>query len=210
MHRPFFRIRLNFFSAISLLMSVLLFSAFTVLAQNEMPASTDDPVQFFEKGQDEHAKGNFQNAIDFYDQALKVLPEFAEAEYQKGNAYLSLGKKTEAESAFRRAVGLRGEWTLALTALGTLLERRGEYVEAEKLLTKAIALDDSNFPAYSGLIELRLKTGATGENLKPLLEKLRVFSSKENAAAPVFAAQATLENALGDPSAAKRSIGRAL
>src|SRR3954466_16251492 len=107
MHRPFFRIHLGFFPVTSLLISALLFSAFTVLAQNEMPASTDDPVQFFEKGQDEHAMGNFQNAIDFYDQALKVLPEFAEAEYQKNNAYLSLGKKSEAESAFRRAIGLR-------------------------------------------------------------------------------------------------------
>jgi tetratricopeptide (TPR) repeat protein len=210
MYRPSFRVDLKFVSGITLLLSVLLFSAQAARSQEEPAVKTDDPVELFEKGQDAHSKGNFQDAIDLYDQALKVLPEFAEAEYQKGNAYLALGKRSDAESAFRRAVGIRGEWTLALTALGTSLERRGEYVESERLLTKAIAIDGSNFPAYSGLIELRLKSGASADVMKPLLEKVRVFSSKANAGAPVFAAEATLENALGDRAAAKKSIQRAL
>jgi tetratricopeptide (TPR) repeat protein len=188
---------------------VVLFVSVSV-AQNEPANQTNQAIELFERGQDEHAKGNLTKAIELYDQATKLLPEFAEAEFQKGNAFVAMGKQHDAETAFRRAVEIRADWTLALAALGTVLERRGEYVEAEKLLTKALSLDDSNFPAYSALIELKLKTGARADILTPLLEKVRNFSVKANATAPIFAAQASLENALADKAAAKKSITRAL
>lgn len=179
-----------------------------VFSQDEQLAA--DAIELFNRGQDEHAKGNFVRAIEFYDKALKLLPEFAEAEYQKGNAFLSLGKKVEAEAALRRAVELKGEWTLALTALGTLLTRNGQYAEAEKLLTKAVQLDGSSYPAYAGLVELKLKNNAPPQQLKPLLEKLRVFSSKANVTAAMLATQASVENAIGDRTSAKKSIALAL
>ena len=198
------------FAAIVLIAFFACALAATTRAQETAPTPTDDPVEIFNAGQDEHAKGNFAKAIELYEKALKLLPEFAEAEYQRGNAYLSLGKRGYAETAFRHAVVVRPEWTLALAALGTLLERRGEYAEAEKFLTKATSLDGSNFPAYSGLVELRLKTNASADELRSLLEKLTVFSSKANVTAAVFASKASLENALGDIPAAKKSIAKAL
>jgi tetratricopeptide (TPR) repeat protein len=182
----------------------------SAVSQETSPTPEDDPVELFNAGQDEHTKNNLTKAVELYEKALKILPEFAEAEFQKGNAYLSLGKRGNAEAAFRRAVELRPEWSLALAALGTILERRGEFAEAEKLLTKAISIDDSSFPAYSGLVELRLKTGAPPEVLRQLLEKMKVFSSKASVTPAVFASQASLENALGDRTGAKKSIARAL
>ena len=182
----------------------------TARSQAEPANPTDQAIAFFEQGQDEHAKGNFAKAIELYGQATKLLPEFAEAEFQKGNAYLSLSKPVEAEKAFRRAVEIRGDWTLALAALGTSLERRGEYAESEKLLTKALSLDDSNFLAYSALVELKLRSHASVDVLKPLLEKVRIFGTKANATATVFAVQASLEKALGDNVSAKKTVARAL
>jgi tetratricopeptide (TPR) repeat protein len=60
------------------------------------------------------------------------------------------------------------------------------------------------------LIELKLKTKADPQVLKTYLDKVRTFSSKANPSAAVFATQATLENALNDRAAAKKSIERAL
>lgn len=184
--------------------------ASTLSAQNDPPPTTDNAVELFNQGQDAHSKGDFAGAIDLYDKALKIVPEFAEAEYQKGNAFLSLGKKAEAEAAFRRAVELRSDWTLALAGLGTLLERRGEYSEAEKLLNKAILIDSSSFPAYSALVELKIKTRASTEILKQLLEKVRTFTARVNASAMMLSTKASLENAIGDNAAAKKTIDRAL
>jgi tetratricopeptide (TPR) repeat protein len=201
---------IRFAGATALALCIVAFSTHTVRCQDEPVSPTNQAIELFNQGQDEHGKGNYAKAIELYEQATKLLPEFAEAEYQKGNAYLSLGKQPEAEAAFRRAIEIRGDWTLALAALGTALERRGEYTESEKLLTKALSLDNSSFPAYSALVEIKLKTSAPAEVLKPLLEKIRGFSSKENATAAMFAVQASLENALGDKTAAKKSVDRAL
>ena len=196
-------------SAALLLCTLSIFSG-SLLAQGEPPQTTDSAVELFNQAQDAHSKGDFAGAIELYDKALKIVPEFAEAEYQKGNAFLSLGKKAEAEAAFRRAVDLRSDWTLALAGLGTLLERRGEYAEAEKLLNKALLIDATSFPAYSALVELRLKTGASVDTLNALLEKVRTFTARLNASAIMLSTQASLENAVGDKAAAKKTVERAL
>src|SRR5688572_3300314 len=124
----------------------------------------DDPsgtaVALFNKGQDAHEKGDFQTAVENYEKALKIVPDFPEAELQRGNAYQSLGKLDLAELAFRRAVELREDWSLAMASLGSLLVRKGAFPEAETLLTKAIETDELNFPAYAAMTELRLKTKA--------------------------------------------------
>ena len=79
------RQRLSHAFALSLL-------AFATVSFRMNPVSpANQAIELFNNGQDEHGKGNFAKAIELYEQAIKLLPEFAEAEYQKGNAYLSIG-----------------------------------------------------------------------------------------------------------------------
>ncbi|HEY0427043.1 MAG TPA: tetratricopeptide repeat protein [Pyrinomonadaceae bacterium] len=170
----------------------------------------DQAVKLFNQGQDAHEKGDFAAAVKSYEEALKIFPEFAEAEFQRGNALLSLEKPAEAEKAFRRALELREDWTLPMTSLGALLVEQNNFADAEKFLTKAVELDDSNFLAYSALTDLRLKTKADADVLKTLLEKLKILTSKAKPTASVWASRAALENALGDKTSAKTSLGRAL
>ena len=51
----------------------------------------------FEEGQNAHQAGDLNKAIDLYSQALKLDPMLWQAEFQKGNAYLSLKKYDEAK-----------------------------------------------------------------------------------------------------------------
>jgi tetratricopeptide (TPR) repeat protein len=176
------------------------------LAQDD----TEQAVKVFNQAQEAHEKGDLQAALKSYDEAIRLLPEFPEAEYQRGNALLSLGKTDEAEKAFRRALELRADWTLPLTNLGSLLVQKNNFTEAEKLLTKAIEENEQNFGAYSALTELRLKTNAKPETLKELLTKIQFLTSKANPTASIWSSRAALENALGDKTAAKASLKRAL
>ena len=155
-----------------------------------------DPVKIFYRGQEAHEKGDLQTALKFYDEVLKIVPEFPEAEYQRGTALLSLGKKVEAEKAFRRALELRADWTLPMTNLGALLLQKNNFAEAEKLLTKAAESDDKNFLAFSALTELRIKTKANINVLKELLGKIQILSGKAYPTASIWAARAALENVL--------------
>ncbi|MEO6587996.1 MAG: tetratricopeptide repeat protein [Pyrinomonadaceae bacterium] len=170
----------------------------------------DDAVKYFNQAQEAHEKGDLQTALDFYDAAIKIFPEFPEAEYQRGNALLSLGKTDDAEKSFRRALELRADWTLPMTNLGALLVQKNNFAEAEKLLTKATAENQINFAAYAALTDLRLKTKAGTETLKELLTKIQDLTSKASPTAAIWSSRASLENALGDKISAKTSLKRAL
>lgn len=193
----------------------LVFSAlFLLWAISNCPAQettdTEEAVAIFNQGQDAHEKGDLKAAVEFYQKALKIIPEFPEAEYQMGVAYLGLHQTELAETAFRRAVELRDDWSLPMATLGAVLVQKNQFAEAEKILTKAVELDETNQPAFVALTDLRLKTKAAPEILKQLLAKLRLLTSKANPTASVWSARAALERNLGDRTSAKASISRSL
>lgn len=200
------RQRISFLCAISL---VIL--SFSMISTAQETADVEpDPVAVFNQGQDAHEKGDLAAAVKFYEQALKIIPEFPEAEFQRGLALLSLGKPDEAEKSFRRAVALRADWSPPLASLGALLIRNNRLAEAEKVLLKAVSLDAQNFPALVALTELRVKSKADPAVLRELYGKVKFLSEKAKATAAVWAARGALENALGDKVSAKASANRAL
>lgn len=166
-----------------------------------------DPVQLFNQGQDAHEKGDFKTALKLYEEALKIAPEFPEAEFQRGNALQSLGRDEEAEKAFRRAVELRENWVLPMTSLAEILIRKHKFSEAEAILNKVIELDDKNSAAYSALAELYLKRQASAEILKSYLQKLNGFPNPD---ASILAARGAIESKLGDKIAAKKSLEKSI
>lgn len=175
---------------------------------------TDDPVQdavaIFNQAQELHEKGDIAGAIVLYRKALKVFPDFPEAEYQCGSAQLSLGQTANAEKAFRRAVELRPDWTLPLTSLGSLLLSGGDLTAAEKVLAKALEIDDQSFPALAAMAELKLRSNAPAAVLNELLGKIIVQTGKAKPTASLWTARAALENALGRQQSAKSSLTNAL
>jgi tetratricopeptide (TPR) repeat protein len=56
--------------------------------QPAFPQSDDasDPIKLFEKGQDFHARNDYARAIQLYEAAIKLKPEFPEAELQRAMA----------------------------------------------------------------------------------------------------------------------------
>lgn len=193
-HRPFL-----------LLLSILL--VFSMVLPTFSQDEEKDPVQLFNQGQDAHEKGDFKTALKLYEEALKIAPEFPEAEFQRGNALQSLGRETEAEKAFRRAIELRENWVLPMTNLGEILVRSGKFAEAETILTKTIQLDEGNSQAFLALTELRLKTKASPEVLKTLIQKLQGFGNADSA---IWAARGAIESNLGDKISARKSLENSL
>jgi tetratricopeptide (TPR) repeat protein len=166
----------------------------------------DDPVKIFNRAQDAHAKGDLARAIELYTAAIKVRPEFPEAEYQKAIAHVALKQTAEAEKSLRRAIELRADWSLPQTALGLLLVRAGDDAKAEPYLRRAIQLDVKDSNALTALASLRLRAGAKEEALK-LIGRA---TADAGATADMWAMRAGIERALGDKTAAAASIERAL
>jgi tetratricopeptide (TPR) repeat protein len=177
-------------------------------------AQTDDAsamaVALFQKGQDAHEKGDLNSAIDFYTKALELLPEFPEAELQRGNAFMSLGKFADAERSYRRSIDLREDWSLAMSSLGSLLVTEKKFDEAAGLLNRSLELDAMNPLALSAMADLLIETGASTETLRAYLGRLQEFAGKVRPTAGVLASKAALEERLGDRAAARESASRAL
>ena len=195
--------------ALATLTTAIIFST-AIVAKAQGNTAADDPVALFNKAQEIHEKGDLAGAIQLYDKALKIMPEFPEAEYQRGIAMLALGKTDEAEKGFRRAVELRADWSLALSSLGSVLVQQAKYVEAGTVLAKAIDLDAQNFPALLAMTDLRLKTNAANPVLAELLARITELSTKANPPASVWVAKAALQRVLGKAPEARISVDKAL
>lgn len=193
----------------TLFLTLVLLCAHTTAAQEHDELSEDaaDPVKLFNQGQDAHAKRDYELALEFYEQAIKVRPEFAEAEYQKASALVALGRMPEAEKAYRRASELKPDWSMPPAALGLLLARlQGREREAEEALRRALAIDAKNSAALAALAGLRTRGGDTREALE--LWRRATAADERNAA--LWLARGAAEQAMKDPASALKSLERAL
>lgn len=206
----FFRFRPP--ALILLALSLILSCAFTLQAQSDdgFDDAAADPVKLFEKGQDAHQKGDLALALEFYEEAIKVRPEFPEAEYQRAVALVALNRLPEAEKGFRRAIELRAAWATPQAALGALLLRLNRLDEAQSPLETALKLDARNSVALLALTDLSLRRNLPRAALDQLLGQLQRATTGEDATAALWSARASVERALDDRTAALTSYDRAL
>jgi tetratricopeptide (TPR) repeat protein len=202
------------FSVPRALVVISLVFSFTTSAfaqgDNDIASGEDDPVKLFERGQDAHARGDLTEALEFYDEAIKLRPDFPEAEYQRGTIFVATQRFAEAEKALRRATELRPEWVLPFAALGDLLVLQKKDTEAEQVLSQALKLDPTNPTALVAATELRLRTKAPREQLMQLLAGLRTASTLTNSTPNLWSARASVERATGDSKSAIASFDHAL
>lgn len=182
-------------------------SALRAAAQDDpFGDSAADPIRLFERGQSAHAHGELEKALAFYEQALKVKPEFPEAEFQRGNALASLGRLTEAEAAFRLAIAQKKNWSLPHSALGALLMRLKRDAEAEPSFRAALRIDANDNVALRMLSEIRLRAG----DAKEALELAKRATAIPEAPASAWVVLAIAERANGNAVAAKATLDRVL
>jgi tetratricopeptide (TPR) repeat protein len=193
--------------AIALALLVAVVCAQRAAAQDDFDDDAADPVKLFNKGQDAHSKKNYEQAVELYDEALKLRPDFPEVEFQKAGALVALGRAAEAERSYRRAMELRPTWALPPAALGLLLARTpGREREAEAPLRRALELDPKNLTATVALAELRTRSGDAAESLA-LWRRAAELKPDD---ATLWVERGRAERAAKDAPAALQSFARAL
>src|SRR5690349_13869128 len=165
-----------------------------------------DPVRLFERGQSAHARGELEKALEFYEQALKVRPEFPEAEFQRGNALAALGRLPEADAAFRRAISLKKNWSLPYSALGIVLVRQNRDKEAEQFFNQALTIDNKDNLALRMLSDLRLRAG----DPKSALDFAKRATANPEAPISAWVALALAEKANRNVPGAKAAVDHVL
>jgi tetratricopeptide (TPR) repeat protein len=200
---PSFWKRLLFVATCFALVSVCL----NVSAQTEaFGDDAADPVRLFERGQSAHARGELEKALSFYEQALKVRPEFPEAEFQRGNALASLNRLDEADAAFRRAISYKKNWSLPYSALGVVLVRQNRDKEAEQFFNQALTVDNKDNVALRMLADLRLRA----KDPKSALDFAKRATANPDAPASAWVALALAEKANANTTGARAALDHVL
>jgi tetratricopeptide (TPR) repeat protein len=174
---------------------------------DEFGDAAADPVKLFNRGQEAHAKKDYERALELYEEALQLRPDFPEAEFQKAAALVALKRLPEAEKSYRHAMELRPAWALPPAALGLLLvQTKGREREAEPLLRRSLELDPKNLTATVALAEMRARAGDSAESVS-LWRRATELKADD---ASLWVARARAELGAKDTAAALKSFGRAI
>jgi tetratricopeptide (TPR) repeat protein len=152
-------------------------------------------VDEYEKAQKESSKGNRNKAIEGLQRAVKLAPDFYEAQYSLGVQYLNLSQLDEAESAFTRARDLSPKSAEPLANLGAVYYQRGEtqndagqtdkaaatFEKAADLLEEAIQRDPLSPGALGYLGAALYKLGDYDEAEATLKRSLDLDADQHNA-----------------------------
>lgn len=100
------------------------------------------------------AKSDYRGAVAQFERAISTDPSYYEAYAALGLAQYKLGDAPAAETALRKSMELSAEkYPNAMIDLASLLNGLNRFAEAEPLLRKVIALDDSSWRGHFELAQ---------------------------------------------------------
>ncbi len=92
----------------------------------------------------------YEEAVDYYKKAIE-LDDRAQTFYNLANTYSALGRKKEAEKAFRTSIAKDPNYSEAHNNLARILAEEGRYQEALDEATIAVQLNPFNAKAFNNL-----------------------------------------------------------
>jgi tetratricopeptide (TPR) repeat protein len=107
--------------------------------------------------------GKVDESIVLYNQALQIMPEYAEAKNNLGNALLKKGNVDQAIALYEQALHLRPDFAEAHSDLGSALVKKGKMDEAIAQLQQALQIKPGFADAHNNLGTALVQKGKTEE-----------------------------------------------
>jgi tetratricopeptide (TPR) repeat protein len=98
-------------------------------------------VELNKKGWALHTLGRYNEAIQFYDRALKINPNYADTWNYKGISFYNLKKYDEAIQAYDRAIRINPNYAYAWNNKGCVFHTLGRYNEAIQFYDRALKIN---------------------------------------------------------------------
>ncbi len=114
------------------------------------------------KGTSYANKGQFDQAISDYTNAIEINPKYAEAYYARGIVYYDQGEYDQAISDFTKAIEINPKFAEAYYNRGIVYKNKDQYDQAISDYTKALEINPKYAKAYNNrgfiyLVKLRNK-----------------------------------------------------
>jgi tetratricopeptide (TPR) repeat protein len=112
----------------------------TVAEMQEVPKAAK---KFYEQGLKRAKENKPADAVQQFEEALKIFPDYLLALNKMGEQYLALEQPAKAEEIFENAIKVNGKYPLARINLGMLYFKAKQYDPAIAQLEEALHSDDS-------------------------------------------------------------------
>src|SRR6266487_2479008 len=123
-----------------------------------------------------YGRGFYEEALAFYEEALRLDPNDTDSYIGKGDALYKLGRYEEALAFYEEALRLDPNDTDSYIGKGDTLYKLERYEEALAFYEEALRLDPNNVDAYDGKTETLVKLHYDEEILFTLSAKAKSFS----------------------------------
>jgi len=113
-------------------------------------------------------------AVKCFEKAVSIYPKFVEARLKLGTGYMDLGQWDKAEQALLATVDVDPKAFNAFFALSEVYLRESKIGDAEKVLTKGLAIQDASYLGHLNLARVYWEKAREIKDLtqaKPALEK---------------------------------------
>jgi tetratricopeptide (TPR) repeat protein len=118
---------------------------------SNVPAKAQTEFDIAEAALAQGKKESLEEAIRHYQQAVKLYPNFVQAQLKLGTAYMDLGDWDKAEQTLKKTVELEPKDVNAFFALGEIYLRQKKDEEAEKVLLQGLQIEDRSFQGHLSL-----------------------------------------------------------
>jgi tetratricopeptide (TPR) repeat protein len=119
-----------------------------------------------------HERGQSDEAIAHFREAVRLKPDFSTAYYNLGGVLRERGRPDEAMAEFAKAIEIQPDYSAAHYYLGEILRDNGRVDEAIVHLQKAVQVHPEYAAAHESLGLLYLRTGQTDRALDHLQRAL--------------------------------------
>jgi tetratricopeptide (TPR) repeat protein len=119
-------------------------------------------------------QGRYPEAIEHYEDALRIKPEYAEAHNNLGFPLEEEGRTREAIEHYEEALRIKPEYAEAHYNLGNVLLKAGKYPEAIEQYEQALRIKPDFTEAHYNLGNVLLKAGKYPEAIEQYEQALRI------------------------------------
>src|SRR5947209_846016 len=139
-------------------------------------------------------------AIEHYQRALQMRPDYADAYFNLGNALFQQGKLAEASDHYRQALAIKRDHARAHNNWGVVLARQGKLAEAGDHFQAALHIGPDNVDAHTNLGNALFQQGKLAEASDHFRQALRLKPDHAAAQSGLVQAQRGLGTGNQDPA----------